>query len=298
MALKFDYFSLNQHMTDPEMELYHYNNSDNSFRKVQPHRHNHYEFYFFRSGNAKYIVAGHQYELLPGDFLVIDPGQLHYPELQAGSKQQNYERYVFWVNAEFLAGILDRYPALRSLWNVKGRTGSALFRPSREAFRMLDLIQQSLVSAYRAEDDPFRTASLHSIFVELLITMCRIAEAQSYSVLPQKSLDLYSHIVDYIHSHIRENITLDVLSEELYASKSYISRVFREHLSMSVHQYILRLKTEHILEEARSGRPVTEAAVDYGFSSYSSFYRYCSKEFGMSPRELLKEENHHDQSIE
>lgn len=117
-------------------------------------------------------------------------------------------------------------------------------------------------------------------------------------MLPQKSLDLYSHIVDYIHSHIRENITLDVLSEELYASKSYISRVFREHLSMSVHQYILRLKAEHILEEARSGRPVTEAAVDYGFSSYSSFYRYCSKEFGMSPRELLKEENHHDQSIE
>lgn len=298
MALKFDYFSLNQHMTDPELELYHYNNADNSFRKVQPHRHNHYEFYFFRSGDAKYIVAGRQYELLPGDFLVIDPRQLHYPELQAGSKQKNYERYVFWVNAEFLAGLLKRYPALRALWNVKGRTGSALFRPSREAFRMLDIIQQSLVSTYRAEDDKFRTASLHSLFIQLLVAMCRIAEAQTYSVLPQKSLDLYSHIVDYIHSHIRENITLETLSEELYASKSYISRVFREHLSMSVHQYILRLKAEHILEEARAGRPVTEAAVDYGFSSYSSFYRYCSKEFGMSPRELLKEENHHDESIE
>lgn len=298
MALKFDYFSLNQHMTDPELELYHYNNADNSFRKVQPHRHNHYEFYFFRSGDAKYIVAGRQYELLPGDFLVIDPRQLHYPELQAGSKQKNYERYVFWVNAEFLAGLLKRYPALRALWNVKGRTGSALFRPSREAFRMLDIIQQSLVSTYRAEDDKFRTASLHSLFIQLLVAMCRIAEAQTYSVLPQKSLDLYSHIVDYIHSHIRENITLETLSEELYASKSYISRVFREHLSMSVHQYILRLKAEHILEEARAGRPVTEAAVDYGFFSYSSFYRYCSKEFGMSPRELLKEEPHHDESIE
>lgn len=288
MAVKFDYFSLNQHMSDKNLELYHYNNADNSFRKVQPHRHNHYEFYFFRSGNAKYVVAGHVYELLPGDFLVIDPNQLHYPELQAGSKQQNYERYVFWVNSRFLAGLLERFPSLRSLWNVKGRTGSALFRPTRETFRMLDIVQQSMIAAYRAEDDPFREASLYSLLIELLIIMCRVAEEQDYSVLPEKSLDLYSHIVDYIHTHIHENITLESLSEELYVSKSYISRVFREHLSMSVHQYILRLKAEHILEEARGGRPVTEAALDYGFSSYSSFYRYCSKEFGAGPRELVK----------
>lgn len=289
MPLPFDVFSLNQSMSAPEMELYHYRNEAITFQKVQPHRHDHYEFYFFRSGNIKYTVLSRQYHLQPGDFLVIDPGELHYPEIQMSDRNQNYERFVFWIRTAYLQNILEEYPCLRTLWNRKKEGGTSRFRPTNSTFRMLDIICQSLLNADRGKQDPFRPAAVSSLFVQLLVAMNRVAAEQPYSALPETQLDLYAHVIDYIHRHIKEAITLDDLSSALFVSKGYISRVFREHLGISVHQYILRLKTDNILNDVKNGATLSSAAEQYGFSSYSSFYRHCMNAYGVSPKEMLKE---------
>ena len=101
--------------------------------------------------------------------------------------------------------------------------------------------------------------------------------------------DLYVQLIQYIHDHIKERITLSSLSEALFVSESYLSRVFRAHLGLTVHRYITQLKLDRILREAMQGGQVSTLAYEYGFQSYSSFYRAFLKEFGTSPKEYLEQ---------
>lgn len=50
--------------------------------------------------------------------------------------------------------------------------------------------------------------------------------------------------VDYIYSHIKERITIQVLAEHTGLSTNYLSRIFKQNLGVSVSDYIREQKIE------------------------------------------------------
>ena len=53
-----------------------------------------------------------------------------------------------------------------------------------------------------------------------------------------------SRCVDYIYDHINERITIQTLSEYTGLSVSYLSRVFKQNLGISISDYIREKKSK------------------------------------------------------
>jgi len=280
-------FSAKQVMSDNNIEFFHY--KDIRFGKVLPHVHSHYEFYFFLNGTTKYVIDNQEFNLEKGDFLIIPPDQLHFPEVSLSDTNRPYERFVIWVSPNYYDSIRKRDDSLDYMWKKISQKKSWHIRPEIESFQKILEILTAMMEESVKQDLSYRIA-IESLFTQLLVTINRVIQNKASFQTHNSTKDLYSQIINYIHNHVKENITLEQLSNEFYVSCSYISKVFRQHLGMSVHQYILRLKLDRILYESAQGRPVSVLSYEYGFNNYSSFYRQCKKEYGVSPRELKNQQ--------
>lgn len=276
-------FSSNQIMSDKNIEFFHY--QDIRFGKVHPHIHFHYEFYFFLNGTTKYVVDYQEFNLVKGDFLIIPPHLLHFPEVRLTDSDRPYERFVIWVSPYYYDSIRKRDDSLDYMWKEINQKKSWHIRPDIENFQKILEILTVMMDESVKQDLSYKIA-IESLFTQLLVVINRVIQNKTSLVKHNSTKDLYSQIINYIHNHVKENITLWQLSNEFFVSRSYISKVFRQHLGMSVHQYIIKLKLDRILYESAQGRPVSVVSYEYGFNNYSSFYRQCKKEFGVSPREL------------
>ena len=81
-------------------------------------------------------------------------------------------------------------------------------------------------------------------------------------------------MLQYIHTHYAEPITLDQLASLEHISKSYLSRLFKQQTGQTVIAYInsLRIETaKRLLTATRAN--VNEIAYQVGFESPKYFYR-------------------------
>jgi len=98
----------------------------------------------------------------------------------------------------------------------------------------------------------------------------------SIAVKPKnKNVLIIADILEYIDCHFRDKITLESLSATFGYNKTYFSRLFNQHIGMSVNNYInlVRLdRFEKLFADSKSEN-ITELVFDCGFSSLATFYR-------------------------
>lgn len=88
----------------------------------------------------------------------------------------------------------------------------------------------------------------------------------------------------YIESHYGENIRVESVAAEVSLSTSQLIRLFRQHLSTTPHNYLMRYritKAKELLAETTLG--VGEISRRVGFSSESNFSYRFSRMVGQSP---------------
>lgn len=98
----------------------------------------------------------------------------------------------------------------------------------------------------------------------------------------------FQHILDYIEDNLKTNIKIKELAEMSHYSLFHFYKLFQSVTGLPIKQYIIRRRLIHALYAIQNGSEITEAAFDYGFDSYSGFFRAFSKEYGMSPSNYLK----------
>ena len=95
--------------------------------------------------------------------------------------------------------------------------------------------------------------------------------------------DFYIHKVD-------EVTTID-LAEEVHLHPSYLSRLFREQMGCTLHDYILDQKIQTAKQMLQfSERSYAEIANLLAFSSQSHFIQVFSKKVGVTPRQFRESE--------
>ena len=79
------------------------------------------------------------------------------------------------------------------------------------------------------------------------------------------------------------------LAQAMGMSVTDLARKFREGFGEPVYSWLLKQKKEKILcRLTQPGSSIKEIVCEFDFSSAASFNRYCKKNFGDSPRELVK----------
>lgn len=92
--------------------------------------------------------------------------------------------------------------------------------------------------------------------------------------------------VDYIDTHISEEINIDDLAKLASLSQFYYQRLFSRLVKKPVKEYIklrrLARASDALLEK---NKRILDVALDFGFSSHETFTRSFKDVFGMTPEE-------------
>ena len=98
-----------------------------------------------------------------------------------------------------------------------------------------------------------------------------------------------SAILEYLHTHYREKITLDGLAKHVNISKSECCRFFRKHMKLSLFDYLLDYRVEQSLPLLREkDLSITQIAEQTGFGGSAYFAKIFKKEMGISPSQYRK----------
>jgi AraC-like DNA-binding protein len=91
-------------------------------------------------------------------------------------------------------------------------------------------------------------------------------------------------MIDYIESHLTEELALDDIAAKVGYSSFYCSKAFRGQVGICMKDYIrLRRISAAALELRDTGRRILDIAVEYGYNSQEAFTRSFVEAFDVTP---------------
>ena len=125
---------------------------------------------------------------------------------------------------------------------------------------------------------------------EMLRTYCRKMIDLS------KNRVVSRHIVvaiDYIRSHIQENLTVESIADSLSLNSSYLSKLFKQEMGITLSRYIRDQKINVACNMLRHLDESSLSIANYlGFSSQSHFIQVFKKSTGLTPEEYRRRNYH------
>lgn len=229
------------------------------------HMHNGYELLYLLRGDAEYVVEGAVYHLTPRTLLFVRPRRYHYLRALA---DKTFDRFVIHFPEE--------------------RVPTALRAYLDEAPEIVRLRENSVPTAFFSEwaaaerthsEDELR-ALADTALTRILLGLKHGCEEP---VLPSVANPTLAAILRYIDEHPSEPITAADLSQRFFVSTSWIVHGFKEHLGISLAQYVNRKRILYAEAQIRAGASPTAAAKACHYDSYVTFYRQFKKYLSYAP---------------
>ena len=99
-----------------------------------------------------------------------------------------------------------------------------------------------------------------------------------------------ARMLDEIHRHYNERLTLASLARLLSRQAAYLGRLFQNEIGVTVHEYVTRARMVFGAAQVRAGVKIEAIAMDLGYRSKKNFYRQFKRRFGMTP-DAYRQEN-------
>jgi AraC family transcriptional regulator len=103
--------------------------------------------------------------------------------------------------------------------------------------------------------------------------------------------DLVNYIGQYVHDHVGEPLTIDLIAAKVGVSRYHVNRIFHAATGFLLGEFIQRRRLEQaytLLSDTRA--EIIEVALRVGYESHSAFSRAFLKAFGRNPNEVRRGE--------
>ena len=153
------------------------------------------------------------------------------------------------------------------------------------------LLRQIVLAIYQAskKSHPLNSLYLESLqntfMLHLLRHHCnlKVIEPNLSSGLSKLQL---KEIINYIDTNLSQNLGLTELARVIQVSPPHFGRLFKQSMSISPHQYVLRCRIEKAkLLLAEQKFPVKQIAQALGFYDQSHFSRAFRQSVGITPKQ-------------
>ena len=94
--------------------------------------------------------------------------------------------------------------------------------------------------------------------------------------------------LEYIHKNYAQEITLERLAKITNLEKNYFIRLFRQAMNMTPYQYLRKYRFNVALTLIKWGHPLTEVALQIGYSDISAFSHAFKQVYGIYPSEIIR----------
>ena len=234
------------------------------------HLHKELEIIYVRKGKAVAYADNNSYLLNAGDMFIAFPNQVHY--------------YRTVSKGEFMVFIFS--PDI--LYDVSSKISKS--KPDTNCFTPLDNANLTdIFDRIYALDGEYKNIAISGY---LNVVMSRILPKLRLKTVNTENNSVFFNIIDFCTHNFKDDITLDIVAEELHMSKYYISRLINNRLKQNFNEYINNLR----ISEACNLLRVTDAKIadiseDVGFGTIRSFNRAFKLVMGMSPAEYRSKNN-------
>lgn len=248
---------------------------DFEIKKLQDtHFHQNLEIVYILDGGMKIQIESETYQLMKGDFLLINANKRH------SYKETNGELLIasFWIDFSVLSEYLETNQIL--FWCNTAADKSDEYEQLRK------VLDQILNHSYDKEKEG--ALYLNSIYYEALYLltsyfMIKSDDSRLKSLNQRENFRIFE-IQNYVQSNYQKQISLNDLAKILYLSNSYLSKYIKKNFGMSFLDYVNNIRLFHAVDELLySEKKITRIALDNGFATTSSFNKSFKDIYNMTP---------------
>lgn len=258
-----------------------------SYDKASPpelrlHLHNYYEFLYFKSGTANYIVENTLYQALPGDLFITRPDEIHTISFHSNDL---YERHFIQISSEYLSN-LD----FDVLHMINQRQPGTMNKISSDIVKSYSLDEYfTMIEQYVVNRVPESDILIKTYIIQMLAKInSALREYPEFSVEASFDNSRIAEIKKFIDTHIKEDLDLEFLCGNFYISKYHLCRIFKNYTGLTIKEYINTRRITIAKQMIFEGYNITSVCYECGFKDYSNFYKTFKKFTDKSPKEFFK----------
>lgn len=245
------------------------------------HWHSAIELVYNTDGICRLNVAGIDFQLHEGDFLLIPSGEIH----EVSSCTKDGKRFFIQFNIAALDGfgcINDINPFMEKITKI-GRDKDAALQDSVEK------CVTELINEYEKKEYAY-ALSLNARIFDILVLIARSLATKaglsnsSDSGRKIAGLNKINSAFEYIEKNYPSEITLKDVSNAVGFSEYYFSRLFKEYTGQNFLSYLNRFRVKQAERLLRgSNKSIADISLEAGFNSLVTFNRIFRKVKGCPP---------------
>ena len=254
---------------------------DPSFVMTGHHCHTCHELFYAESGECRFLIDDHIYDLHAGDFILVPPLALHYTRFVFGPCRRTV---ILFRMEDVLEEVRQLMPHADEFF-----TRSTIFQVP-EAYRpqVVSGLRQ-MISEEKINDE--RSNLLRKLELQAILLLC--SRVCIFPSEPPVELNTTDHqllqAANYINAHYMNTISTSDVARAVGFSPNYLSRKFRTTAGIGLHEYIIFVRLYHAAQELlTTSDSITTIALRCGYSDSNYFKDSFKKKYGVTPRAYRK----------
>lgn len=256
--------------------------NDLSYRGL--HAHKDIEIFVLLSGGLHVETPEEQFDMREGEIAYFNPTQPH-------ACQSNSPEKCRLLVLQFDPGFcIEYFPAMRNLFFE-----TADLARSFSSEQLIDFKE----ICFRAATNYFiqSTGFVFKCISDLNLIMDRMLNHIPYMLIPEEAYlsaanfeKRMNRIINYVHEHYSEKITLQDIADRENLTTSYLSHLFKDHLHKSFQAFVNELRFERaVFLLKNTDMKIIDVCIESGFSDSKYLNRTFMEVFGVTPKEFRKQ---------
>lgn len=251
-------------------------NEADFFHMDEPHTHDEYELYYLLTGTRLFMIKDRVYPMVAGTLAFLNGEEPH----RVFSKSSlPCSRFMLCIKK---GNLKQQFVPLMEPFIQ----GSCIALSAKEQVQ-IELIIRQVIEECNSGDMPMKQQYLELLVHQLLIYTFRKYHS---SIETQYGGPDILKVLLYIHDNYKSKISLAELCSHLNISISHLTRLFKSSTGYTVVEYINNMRIKRASELLiHSSLPVSEIALEAGFSSPSYLAKLFRQYYDISPLQYRKQ---------
>ena len=250
----------------------------------QWHYHPEYELTLTLNSRGQRYIGNSIAAYDDGDLVLLGPNLPHtWCSAERLREGRPHHALVMWFTEAWGANLTGPLAEMRGVAAMLGKAGRGIVFSGEAAATVRPAIE-----AIPAQAPPQRLLSLIGVLTALAEDedarpIAGPGSGRVAAHTPDKAR--VERVLDHIHAHYREPITVETLAELAHLSASGFHRLFRRHTKLTASAYVAELRIGQACALLiNTARPIATIADEVGYRSLANFNRQFRAAKGMTPR--------------
>ena len=229
--------------------------------------------FFGINGNSHIFCGNHHYELSMAGILVVNPLEVY--------------RLLCPADASLLCLRVSRSVLALANWDY-GNGCSCYAHSNMEETLEYRKIRELIAVIFQDYFENQDSSMITTTGMQLIDYLKRHFAVEGGNQTQREStMERLKHILDTIHEHWNEDISLSEIASQEYLSVGYLSRFFHKYLNMNFSQYVKELRLNHSVHMLKENRTsITHISYECGFKTPSAFIEAFKQQYGQTPKQF------------